>query len=400
VTANADISAPTADWLDPVAMNADPYPSYKRLREESPVAWVPALNQYLATSYHACRVIEENQETFSAAATSGTSAKMSRALGGQPMVNKDDPAHAAERRVINPGLRPKTVRERWMPVFAKNARTYLEALREKGRDAADLNHDFAAPVASQNLIDLLGFKGVHVQEIRRWSNAFVGGVGNMFDDAETWQRNDEARAEVDAVLAELVPFYRRHPDESITSALANSGASEAQIAANVNLTITGGMNEPQHAITSAVWALSHHRDQRQRVLGDSALWPAVFDETVRWISPIGMYPRQTTREATLEGVILPAGSLIGVVVGAANRDATEFEHAEDFDIMRTRRPHLAFGSGVHMCAGHWAARIAIGEVAVPLLYEQLPGLRPDSGRQENWFGWFFRGLVDFPVTWN
>lgn len=400
MTVNADNAASTADWLDPVAMNADPYPSYKRLREESPVAWVPALNQYLATSYRACRVIEEDQETFSAAATAGTSAKMSRALGGAPMVNKDDPEHATERRVINPGLRPRTLRERWIPVFERNARTHLDALREKGQQAADLNHDFAAPVASQNLIDLLGFKGVHVDDIQRWSNAFVGGVGNMFDDAETWRRNDAALAEVDAVLAELVPFYRRNPDESITSALANSGLSDAQITANVNLAITGGMNEPQHAITSAVWALSHHRDQRLKVLADATLWPAVFDETVRWISPIGMYPRQTTREVVLEGVTLPADSLIGVVVGAANRDAKEFERAEDFDITRARRPHLAFGSGVHMCAGHWATRIAIGEVAVPLLFEQLSGLRPDPRRQESWFGWFFRGLVDFPVTWD
>lgn len=184
------------------------------------------------------------------------------------------------------------------------------------------------------------------------------------------------------------------------SALANAGLTSEQITANVNLTITGGMNEPQHAITSEVWALSHHPEQLALVLADSAQWAAVFDETVRWLSPIGMYPRQATRDVVLENVVLPEGSLIGVVVAAANRDAAEFESAERFDIRRPRRPHLAFGSGVHMCAGHWAARIAIGEIAVPLLYAEFPDLRPDPGRDETWFGWFFRGLVDFPVTWS
>ncbi|MCR3721987.1 MULTISPECIES: cytochrome P450 [Prauserella salsuginis group] len=391
---------PTADWIDPVTMNADPYPSYRRLRQESPVAWVPALGQFLATGYRACRAIEDDQRSFSAGCTSGTSAKMARALGGQPMVNKDDPDHTHERRVINPGLRPKQLRDRWTPVFEANARTYLETLREHGPDDADLNRDYAAPVAARNLIDLLGFRDVEVDVMREWSNAFVSGVGNLFDDPETWKRNDRACAEVGAVLDELVPYYRSHPDDSMISALANAELTDEQILANVNLTITGGMNEPQHAVTSTVWALDRHREQRDQTLDDPALWPAVFDETVRWLSPIGMYPRQATEDVVLNGVTVPEGALIGVVVAAANRDNGEFERGEEFDIHRPKRPHLAFGSGVHMCAGHWAARIAIGEIAVPLLYGELPGFRPDTRRDESWFGWFFRGLTELPVTWD
>jgi cytochrome P450 len=61
---------------------------------------------------------------------------------------------------------------------------------------------------------------------------------------------------------------------------------------------------------------------------------------------------------------------------------------------------LGFGSGVHLCPGHWAARIAIGEIAVPLLYAALPGLRTDPRRDEAWSGWVFRGLTTLPVTWD
>ncbi|WP_069758139.1 cytochrome P450 [Streptomyces sp. LUP47B] len=399
MTMTSPSPVPSADWVDPVVMSADPYPTYRRLLDESPVAWVPSLNLYLVTSSRACRAIEEDQQTYSAKLT-GDGGTMARAVGARPMLSKDDPDHATERRVINPTLRPKNLRARWAPVFEHNARTHLVALREQGPDQAELNRDYAAPVASQNLIDLLGFKDVDIEDMRRWSNAFVAGIGNLFDDPEIWRRNDAAREEVDALLDELIPYYRSHPDDTIVSAFANAELPLTQVIADINLIISGGMNEPQHAITSSVWALSRHPGQRERALADPALWPAVFDETVRWLSPIGMYRRVTTREVVLRDVTLPAHAPIGVVVGAANRDPAEFDGADEFDITRPRQPHLAFGSGVHLCAGHWAARIGIGEIAIPLLYTELPGLRTDPRRQEAWHGWFFRGLTTLPVTWN
>ena len=118
-------------------------------------------------------------------------------------------------------------------------------------------------------------------------------MGNVLDDPAIWARCDASTAEADALLAELIPFYRRNPDASLVSALANSGLPAQNVAANIKLTISGGMNEPQHMVTNMVWALSRHPAQREAVLADPALWAAAFDETVRWQSPIGMYPRQS-----------------------------------------------------------------------------------------------------------
>jgi len=390
-------AAPVADWLDPAELMADPYPSYARLRAEAPVAWVPALNKYLVTTYAECHTVEQDQELFSANVSGAT---MNRALGARPMLRKDDPDHAVDRQAVNSTLRPRNIKETWAPVFERNARTYLEALAEKGPDQADLNRDYAAPVASQNLIDLLGLKGVAVEDLRRWSHAFIAGTGNLLDDPGIWARCDAARAELDALLEDLIPHYRRHPDGSMTSALANSGLPYDNVASNVKLTISGGMNEPQHMVTSIVWALSRHPEQRARVLAEPALWPAVFDEAVRWLSPIGMYPRETTRPTVLGGVELPAGAPLGVVVGAANRDPARFGDPEAFDIFRAKQAHLGFGSGVHLCAGHWAAKTSIGQLAVPLAYERFPGLRTDGRRAESWDGWVFRGLTSLPVTWD
>ena len=394
----AGAEAPAADWLDAGDLVADPYAAYSRLREESPVAWVPQLQKFLVTSYSGCHAIEQDQETFSANVSGST---MNRAIGAQPMLRKDDPEHAAERAPINPVLRPKSIKEAWAPIFARNAETYLDALEDKGPAVADLNADYAAPLASKNLIDLLGLHDTDIHQVRRWSHDFIAGMGNVLDDPAIWARCDASTAEADALLEKLIPFYRRNPDASLVSALANSGLPTQNVAANVKLAISGGMNEPQHMITNMVWALSLHPAQREAVLAEPSLWAAAFDETVRWQSPIGMYPRQTTRATVLDGVGLPAGAGIGVVVAAANRDQTHVgDDAERFDIHRPKRPHLAFGAGVHLCAGHWAAKSAIGQIAVPKAYERLPALRLDETRPERWDGWVFRGLSRLPVTWN
>ncbi|WP_035761396.1 cytochrome P450 [Paenarthrobacter nicotinovorans] len=390
--------APSAAWLDPAEMMVDPYPSYERLRRESPVAWVPTLNRYLVSSYDLCHEIEMDQETFSADVSGST---MNRALGAKPMLRKDDPEHAEDRAAVNPVLRPKNIKETWAPIFERNARKYLEVVQAEGPEGADLNRDYAAPVASQNLIDLLGLKDVDVDQMRRWSHDFIAGTGNVLDDPDIWRRCDASQAELDELLDALIPYYAANPDGSMTSALANSGLPHANVASNIKLTIAGGMNEPQHMITNIVWALSRQTSLRESASQDPALWPSIFDEAVRWLSPIGMYPRETTRETTLGGVRLPAGASLGVVVGSANRDASVFgETADAFDPLRPKQAHLAFGSGVHLCAGHWAAKIAIGQIAVPLAYERFPGLRTDSCRNPEWDGWVFRGLTSLPITWD
>ncbi len=175
--------APAASWVTADDLAVDPYPTYQRLRDESPVAWVPAVGKYLVTGYRECHEIECDQETYSAN-VGGTGATMLRALGGHPMLRKDDPEHAAERTAVNPTLRPKMVKTVWSEVFARNARRYLDAVADAGPHAAELNRDYASPVASQNLIDLLGLPDVDVEDMRRWSHAFIAGTGNLSGDPD------------------------------------------------------------------------------------------------------------------------------------------------------------------------------------------------------------------------
>ncbi len=397
-TAATEIDLPVADWFDPREATHDPYPQYARLRELGPVVYAPAVRRVFITTHTAVGAAEQNPEVFSS--YSEKTLTMMRAVGGRPMLRKDDPEHAVERKAINPTLRPKAIGEIWSPKFAENVEFWLGRMLEIGPGQADLNRDFAAPVASQNLIDLLGFPSdVDVADMHRWSTDFIAGIGNLLDDPEVWVRCDRSQAEVAAVLDELLPRLRREPDGSVTSHLLQVGLPEEVVRANVALAISGGMNEPQHMITNMVWALSAHPDQRAAVLSGEAGWGEAFEETVRWQSPIGMLPREVAVETEFFGARLAAGTDVGLLLASANRDDEVFADAERYDVRRTARGHLGFGAGVHMCAGRWTAKAAIADLALPRLYDRVPGLDIDRSRPTTWNGWVFRGITALPVTW-
>lgn len=126
----------------------------------SPVVWVEQLNRFLVVGYDECHEVENDQERFTARTTDKN---MIWALGGRPMNRRDDPDHAADRKAINPFLRPKNVRNTFGSKYQENAEKYIQRLLDVGPENADLNRDYAAPVASQNLIHILGFKDVSVE---------------------------------------------------------------------------------------------------------------------------------------------------------------------------------------------------------------------------------------------
>lgn len=390
--------APVADWFDPRAAMRDPYPLYDRLREAGPVVYAPAIKRYLFTSHSAVGEAEQHPEIFSS--YSETNLTMMHALGGRPMLRKDDPDHATERTAINPTLRPKSVKTVWSPNFEGNVAHWLDRLSDVGPESADLNRDFAAPVASQNLIDIVGFPSdVGVDDMHRWSTDYIAGIGNLLDDPEIWQRCDRSQGEVNAILDDLLPSLRRRPDHSVTSHLLQVGLPEETVRANVHLTISGGMNEPQHMITNMVWALSRHPEQLADVLSGDVAWGDAFEETVRWQSPIGMIPREAVVDSVVQGTSVPAGANVGLVLASANRDETAFDRAARYDVHRRARGHVGFGSGTHMCAGRWAAKSAVGEFAVPRLFDRFPDLSLAPERETQWDGWVFRGITSLPITW-
>jgi cytochrome P450 len=387
--------APTADWVTIADLHADPFPIYRRMREEASVHWVPEVGRYMVTSYESCHLIENDQDTFSA---NETGSLMKRAMG-HSMLRKDDPEHDVERKSYGSVLRPKAIKEKWNAIFERNSETFLARLKAAG-PGADLIGEYAAPYAAENLRLIMGFHNASQEDMQRWSQTMINGTGNYADDPEVWAASKKSYDEVDDAIDEVLPYLLKNPDGSLLSGLASMPIPLEAIRANMKMTIGGGLNEPRDVLGVAVWALLANPSQLSQVSADPALFAVAFEEAVRWVAPIGMYPRETTRETVLEGIQLPKGARLGVVIGAANRDPKVFADPDRFDINREKRPHLAFGGGNHFCAGTWVARASVAAVALPELFGKLPNLQLDPEQQAVDAGWVFRGMTALPVTWD
>lgn len=391
------IDAPVADWVTIPELHRDPFPIYERLRNEGGVHWVPGVDRYLVTSYEAVHETELDQSVFSA---NEEGSLQIRAMG-HSMLRRDDPEHYIERRAWQPALRPGAVKRVWAKAFARNAEAHLADFIAKG-PGADLIWDFAAPYAGDSLREVMGLYNATHQDLQRWSQLMIDATGNYADDPEVWAKGEQAFNEVDDALDEMLAWHATNPDDSLLSTLLRLPDYKMpleKIRANIKMTIGGGMNEPRDALGVATWALLTHPEQRAAVAADRKLWSSVFEETIRWVAPIGMYSRQTTQDTVLTGVRLPRGARLGICLLSANRDRNIWADADAFDIGREVKPHLAFGKGVHVCLGAWVARSEVADVALPLLFDRLNGLALDPNNPAEISGWVFRGMTKLPVTW-
>lgn len=388
-------AVPVIDDISLDELYADPYPSFRRLHAEAPVAWVSAANINLVTRFDDIMVIERDTDTF---ASSNPVSLMNQVMG-HTLMRKDGEDHRLERKAIEPSFRPGTVKRHWVPRFRKISEQLIESFQSEGK--IDLFNSFAAPMASLSLMDMIGFRDVKWQDLAWWSQALMDGVGNYGGVEEVKLRAKEAAEGIAAAIDDVVPYLEKNPNPCIISSMlhAEDKQSIEQIRANINVIVGGGLNEPRDSILTATYALLTHPEQRAKVMEDASLWASVFEESVRWISPLAMYPRRVTRDVVLGEMQLREGDQLAICVGAANRDEAHFESPEKFDIFRPKGSHLGFGAGPHFCAGTWVARQMVGEIAVPMLFEKLKDLRLDETQEVRIGGWVFRGPLNMPVCW-
>ena len=379
--------APAFD-VDPGAFAADPYPALAAMRAAAPVVRVPQLGGALLMTRHADIAREEKDvATFSSSQPEG----LMTVLMGETMMRKDGAAHAAERRAAFPAFSPRTVRARWEGAFRAAAARLLDDLAPRGR--ADLVADYAMPLSGEALRAITGLHALTPARMDAVSQAMIDGIANYAGDPETERRCRAATAEIDGAIdaADVDP-----PEASLLRVQRDAGLADASVRANLKLAISGGQNEPRDAIAGAAWALLTHPDQLARVRAEGA-WRAAFEEYARWISPIGMSPREVARPAERLGHAFGPGERVFLMFGAGNRDPAAFADPDRFDVARDTRGSLAFGAGPHFCAGAAASRALVADVALPMLFERLPDLRLDG--PVPFHGWAFRGPAAMPVAW-
>ena len=393
-------TAPPFD-IDMDAFWHDPYPTLARLQAEAPIAYVPQLDGIVMTRRDDIDHWEKRIDIFSSEQPGGL---MTR-LMGQNMMRCDGEAHQTQRRAMQPAVSPRSVARHWRAAFRTAAAAILDDLVPRGR--ADLCTDYAMPLSGEALRLITGLQTITAAEMDAHSQAMIDGISNYAGDAAVEARCLAAVAALDAAIDEKRGECETHPPDpdgleglSVIAVLQRAGAPRDQILANTKLVISGGQNEPRDAIAGAVWALLTHPDQLALLLDGRVGWDRAFDEYVRWMAPIGMSPRRLAGTATIGGVEIGPEGRAFFMFGAANRDPAHFEDPDRFDIRRDTRKQIAFGAGPHFCAGAFAARALVADVALPMLFDRCPRLRLEPDADVAFRGWAFRGPLRVPVRWD
>jgi cytochrome P450 len=263
------------------------------------------------------------------------------------------------------------------------------------RGQGDLVRDYAMPLSGAALVAITGLARMTPDRMDAVSQAMIDGCANYAGDPEIEAACHAATAEIDAHIDAMLDAA---PEDSALRVQRDGGLPLDSIRANVKLVISGGQNEPRDAIAGTIAALLMHPEALAAIRAGTADWAQAFDEYVRWQAPIGMSPRQVARPDTVGGVRFETGDRVFLMFGSAGRDEAVFEAPDAFDIRRDTSAAIPFGAGPHFCAGAAAARALIVDVALPMAFARLPGLRLTA--PVRWHGWAFRGPVAVPAAWD
>jgi cytochrome P450 len=348
----------------------DPYEVYRRLRDAGPCVWLAPARRFVVPRWDDVFALDENPAFHRGGARLADDAR-----DGLSMLRTDGKDHQRQRRAAHRVLRAKEFETYWSGMLAGVADELIDEIEEAGR--ADLVRDFAGPYTARTLKLMLGLDDVVDTDMQVWSQALIDGIGNYADDASVWHRCREAGAGIDAAVARA----RDHACEGtvIHAVLSDEAVTYDEVLANVKLFISGGLNEPRDVIATTTWALLRDSEQAALVRADLIAFAAATEESLRWMSPIAMYPCYVSSDTRLGDVELAAGSRVGVLLASANRDERHWEEPDRFDLPLATQRHVAFSRGPHVCLGAFVARQQVGRAAPPRLFERLSRPSPRHG---------------------
>ncbi len=329
----------------------NPYPVYAQLRETAPVVWMEKNGIFVITRYAEVREALNNAEVFSSTKVAFND-MMNDALKGTSLAT-DPPEHRQLRKTLLAPLTPRALKSIEDGVVAK-AEAMIDALVAKGSfDAID---DVARAFPKAVVIDMLGVQGAARDNILRWGDAAFNVLGPM--NARTQQNFP--------IAGELFHFCATVKAEDLTEGSLGRGIFEAaergEIAPEscgpiIHQYIAAGLESTIASIGNCLSHLAANPDQYALVAADPSLVRAAFNESLRYEAPLGMIGRVVKDEVTFAGTTIPAGTQVGLMLGAANRDPRQFENPDQYLVKRNPTDHLTFGNGVHTCAGQNLARI-------------------------------------------
>ncbi|HEY2699607.1 MAG TPA: cytochrome P450 [Pseudonocardiaceae bacterium] len=359
----------------------DPHPVLARLRAAAPVAWLPALNAWLVTSYALVDQVLRDPATFTVDDPRFSTAR----VVGPSMLSTDGLAHAHHRDPFGPAFRPAAVRANFTASIQGHTDELLAGLRPRG--SAELRREFAGPLAVAVLADVLGLTGVQASTMLTWYDAISGAVSGISAGQPIPRTAQDAfgalRAAIEASLA----------SPSLMADVAASLSVDATVS-NAAVLLFGGIDTVEGMITNAVLHLLTYPGQRP---ADADALAKFVEESLRLEPAAALLDRYATRDIELGGALIRAGDLVSVSLSGAHRDPAVFAEPDRFDLGRANlRQHLAFARGPHFCLGAELARLEASIALAAIL--ELPDLRLVRGGSPR--GLVFRKPVELPVRWS
>jgi cytochrome P450 len=343
-------------WSDEVI--AHPYPSYKALRELGPVVWLTRPKAWVVTHHRTIREALLNGEVFTSFRGIAMNEWANRASGGT-MLLSEDPDHRRLRKVFGRPLMPAALKD-LKEQLARLAETRVtELLAKREFDAVtELAHYLPLTVVTA----LVGLSEKGKKNMLAWAAKLFDALG-----PGGYARTDAGIAVAEEAFGYLAGLKREELDPEGWGAslfkAADQGELSMQEAQAMLMDYMGpALDTTINGLSSALYLLGRNPDQWELLRSDPSRVPGAIDETLRMESPIRAFSRAVTRDYELEGVPLREGDRVLMLFACANRDERRYPDPDRFDITRDARDHVAFGYGMHMCAGQHLGKLEIATV--------------------------------------
>jgi cytochrome P450 len=403
----------------------DPYPIYRRLRDEAPVFRVPESGIYCASRFEDVHHVLNDPQTFSSRAmytvlmmggtetppirwqtvkslfrfALATRARPLAFVKARNLIASDGGAHASLRSIVNRGFTPRRIAalEPRIDGLVQECLAGLHAGRP-----FDVVQDLATPLPVTIIAEMLGVPTDRQTDFKRWSDAIIHFAAGPGRDEGFGPEFTTIMVEFMSFLRQVMKQRRAQPADDLMSTLVatqdgEDGLTDYEVMLFVQLLLVAGNETTTNLIGNAVAALLDHRDQLERVAADPSLVPGLIEETVRYDTPVQLVFRNTTCDAEIAGTPIPKGAFVAALIGSANRDERRFPEADRFDVARETKGHLGFGFGAHFCLGASLARLE-AKCALEALVPELPKLHETSPARSHVDSFLVRGPTRLPLA--
>ncbi|OBI42999.1 cytochrome P450 [Mycobacterium colombiense] len=369
-------------YYDPwdVDLNADPYPMFRRIRENAPLYYNAEHDFYALSRFDDVNRALVDHQTFSSAR--GVVLEIIKAGIEIPpglLIFEDPPVHDIHRSLISRAFTPRKINS-LEPMIREFTQRCLDPL--VGGDRVDFVKDLGAIMPLRVVGMLFGIPEDYQRRVQEDGEKFVRTKrgGRMTD-------NTDAKLADGEVFADFIDWRTTHPADDLTTELLNAEFEDEkgitrklhrdELLMFMKVVAVAGSETTTRLIGWSGKLLSEHPDQRRRLVDDRSLLPGAIEELLRFEPPALQAARYVTRDIEFHGQTVPEGSAILTLIGAANRDGRRFgENAESFDVTRVPRQHLTFGVGAHYCLGNALARIE-GRIALDEIMNRFPDWEVD-----------------------